>query len=211
MRSRYNLAGSAGYLNYPGAMAVTPDLLSRVAAETQRVLEPYTGADWTVPAGDLEWSCRYTGVHLADDYFSYAAQVVAQPVEGYLPVEVSVPSDADVEGLLHSIRMCAGLLSTVAAAADPASRGWHPNGTSDPYGFVAMGMVEGLVHTYDIASGLGSDWRPPAELCRPALERLFPQAPEGDPTDVLLWCAGRTSLGDRPRLTQWRWSSGVPG
>jgi uncharacterized protein (TIGR03083 family) len=190
-------------------MAVTPDLLSQVAAETQQALEPYSEADWTVPARDLEWTCRQTAVHLADDYFSYAAQVVAQPVEGYLPIEATVSPDAEVGGLLASIAMCAGLLSTVATAADPSSRAWHPMGTSDPYGWVAMGMVEGLVHTYDIAGGLGSDWRPPAELCRPVIERLFPEAPDGDASDVLLWCTGRAALGDRPRRAQWRWSSAV--
>jgi hypothetical protein len=66
------------------------------------------------------------------------------------------------------------------------------------------------VHTYDIARGLGSDWRPPAELCVPVLQRLFPDAPDGDPTDVLLWCTGRAALGDKDRLAQWRWWSEVP-
>lgn len=191
-------------------MPAIPELLEKTATATQAALEPFTDADWTVPAAGLDWTCWQTGVHLADDYFSYACQVLGQPVDSYLPIEVSVVADATVAGLLDSIAVCARLLVAAATVADPASRAFHPRGTSDPYGFVAMGTVEGLVHTYDIAGGLGSGWRPPAELCAPVLERLFPEAPDGDPTDVLLWCTGRAVLGDRPRLTDWRWWSEVP-
>jgi hypothetical protein len=74
-----------------------------------------------------------------------------------------------------------------------------------------MGVVETLVHAYDIAAGLGLDWRPPAELCAPALGRLFPEAPPGDPSAVLLWCAGREVLGGRPRQADWRWDATVRG
>jgi hypothetical protein len=203
MKARYNLP-------YDRPMAVTPELLLMTAVATQEALAPLAGADWQVPAGDVDWTCWRTGVHLADDYFSYACQVVGQPADSYLPIEVSVAADASVAGLLRSIAVCAGLLAAAATVADPGSRAFHPMGNSDPYGFLAMGMVEGLVHTYDIAGGLGSDWRPPADLCAPVLDRLFPEAPDGDPSDVLLWCAGRAPLGDRPRQTRWRWWSAAP-
>ena len=72
-----------------------------------------------------------------------------------------------------------------------------------------MGVVETLVHTYDIARGLGLDWVPPAELCAPALARLFPDALPGDPSAALRWCTGRTVLDDRPRRAQWRWDGAV--
>jgi hypothetical protein len=72
-----------------------------------------------------------------------------------------------------------------------------------------MGIVEVLVHTFDIAEGLDLSWRPPPDLCSPALARLFPEAPRGAPAEVLLWCTGRASLGDRPRQAGWRWDSSV--
>jgi hypothetical protein len=72
-----------------------------------------------------------------------------------------------------------------------------------------MGVVETLVHTYDIALGLGLDWRPPARLCAPVLARLFPDAPPGDPSALLLWCTGRITLDGRPRREQWRWDATV--
>jgi hypothetical protein len=94
-------------------------------------------------------------------------------------------------------------------AASPDARGWHPYGTSDPDGFAAMGVVETLVHTFDIATGLGLDWRPPSLLCAPVLGRLFPSAPAGDPSEVLLHVTGRRSLPGHERLTTWSWDSSV--
>jgi hypothetical protein len=80
---------------------------------------------------------------------------------------------------------------------------------ADAEGFAAMGAAEVLVHTHDITSGLGLGWAPPPELSAPVLSRLFPDAPAGDPTQVLLWCCGRAALPDRPRLEAWRWDPTV--
>jgi hypothetical protein len=128
---------------------------------------------------------------------------------GDLPIEATVLDDATPEDLLRSIVMCGELLRLAVASASPEARAWHPYGTSDPLGFAAMGIVEVLVHTHDIARGLTIDWAPPGMLCEPVLRRLFPAAPRGDPSQVLLWCTGRAALDGRPRLTRWRWESSV--
>lgn len=190
-------------------MTVTPELVTETISEAQRALAPVADADWSVPAKDLDWSCWDTGVHLADDLFSYASQILAQPTEGYLPIEVKVLDEATPAELLRSTAMCAGLLRSAATSASPEVRAWHPYGTSDAGGFVAMGVVEALVHVHDIAGGLGVDWTPSSHLCSPVLARLFPDAPQGDPWQVLLWCTGRAPLGDRPRKEKWRWDSTV--
>jgi hypothetical protein len=39
--------------------------------------------------------------------------------------------------------------------------------------------------------------------------RLFPDGPDADPTDTLLWCTGRAALRDQSRRTTWRWDSSV--
>jgi uncharacterized protein (TIGR03083 family) len=188
-------------------MQPTPELLTRVADETQRALAPYGDADWSVPAPGLDWSCRQTAVHLADSYFAHAARIVARPQDWFVPAEVTVEASAGPRELLQVIDACAGLLRCAATGADPAGRAYHPWGASDPAGTVAMGAAEGLVHTFDIAGGLGRDWRPPADLCRPVLARLFPDSPDVDPSDALLWCTGRVALADRPRRDSWRWYS----
>ncbi len=192
-------------------MPVPPNLICETVAETRSALWPRVDADWSVPARDLEWSCWKTGVHIADDLVFYASQIIDQPVEGYVPFEVTMVSGANPEGLLRTIAVCGAILERTVTAAQASDRGYHVYGTSDPEGFAAMGVIETLVHTYDIASGLGLDWAPPAGLCAPALARLFPDAPPGDPSAVLLWCTGRTDLDGRPRRAQWRWDGTVRG
>ena len=189
-------------------MTVTPDLIAEVAGETHTALARFVDADWSVPARDLEWSCRATAVHIADSYFAHAARIVARPREWFVPAEVVAEESAGPQELLQVVDACAELLRGAGIIADPATRAWHPWGFSDPAGSLAMGAAEGLLHTWDIVGGLGGDWRPPAELCRPVLARLFPDAPDVadvDPSEALLWCTGRVALPSRPRRTTWRW------
>jgi hypothetical protein len=190
-------------------MLVPPDLVADVVAESRRALAPGVDADWSVLATDLEWSCWKTGIHIADCLVFYASQIIDQPAEGYVPFEITMSEDAKPEGLLRTFTVCGTILQRTVAAAQPSDRGYHVYGTSDAEGFTAMGVVETLAHTYDIATALGLDWRPPAEMCAPVLPRLFPEAPPGDPSAVLLWCTGRTDLDDRPRRAQWRWDGTV--
>jgi hypothetical protein len=186
-------------------------LVDRATDEMWRAVEPRVDADWSGPAGDVEWSCRHTAGHVADDLFSYASQVVAEPASGYLPIEAVVDPGASNRDVVRSVAMCGRLLRLAVEAAPAGARAWHPHGTSDPDGFAAMGVVETLVHTYDIARGLGLRWVPPAALCEPVLARLFPNAPQGDPAQVLLYCTGRAALGGRARRSEWSWDSSVPG
>ncbi|MTD13709.1 hypothetical protein GIS00_07100 [Nakamurella sp. YIM 132087] len=190
-------------------MPVPPGLIDDAVAATREVLGGLIDADWSVPAGDVDWSCARVAAHIADDLFSYAGQIIGGRLDGYLPIEAVVPDDATPEDRLDCIEFCAALLRLAALDTPATARAGHPRGVSDPGGFVAMGAVECVVHTYDIARGLGVDWRPPAGVCAVVLDRLFPGAPAGDPVDVLLYSAGRLPLGDRPRLTSWGWDSTV--
>ncbi|GAA4204168.1 hypothetical protein [Actinocatenispora rupis] len=72
-----------------------------------------------------------------------------------------------------------------------------------------MGVAETLLHTYDIVQGLGVGWRPPGRLSAAVLTRLFPDAPAGDPTAVLLWSTGRGPLPGRTPVTSWVWHAAV--
>lgn len=190
-------------------MLVPPDLVADAVAEARRALGPAVDSDWSIPATDLDWSCWTTGFHIADCLVFYASQIIDQATEGYVPFEITMTDGANPEGLLRTIVVCGAILQRTVAAAQPGDRGYHNYGTSDAEGFTAMGVVETLVHTYDVATALGLHWRPPAEMCVPVLTRLFPDAPPGDPSDVLMWCTGRTVLDGRPRRTQWRWDGTV--
>lgn len=186
--------------------------LALVASETSvEALAPFVAEDWrSVPARDLDWSVWDTMVHVNDDLYFYAAQVLLAAEDDYICLELKADDHATPERLLAALRVNARLLSTTVAAADPSSRAHHVYGVSDPGGFAAMGVVETLIHTYDAVHGLdgSSTWRPRDDLAAPVLERLFPHAPPdlaAAPGEVLLHVCGRIPLGDRPRPTDWRW------
>ena len=129
-------------------------------------------------------------------------QLAVLPDAGYLPFDLVVRDDASPQDVLRIVGGAGRLLNHVLAASDPATRAWHW-GPTDPSGFAALGVNETLVHTHDITAGLGIDWRPPESLSRAVLDRLFPDAPAGDPAQVLLWSTGRVDLPDRPRPSSW--------
>ncbi|MFI6638922.1 hypothetical protein [Streptomyces sp. NPDC050504] len=75
-----------------------------------------------------------------------------------------------------------------------------------------MGVVEALVHAYDITRGLDCAQEPPEDLSERALARLFPDVPVvGAPWSTLLWATGRTETPDRPRRIDWRWHGAPHG
>jgi hypothetical protein len=180
-----------------------------------------SGDAWGNPAGSLEWDCWETVEHIADGLFAYATQLTsATPEGGYVPIAMTstrpggaesaihVDRDQGPAGLLQMLEACGALLVAMVTTAPASTRGWHPQGTSDPEGFAAMGVAETLLHGHDAAQGLGVPWEPPADLCGRVLNRLFPGAPaDALPWAALLWATGRADLPGRPRLGEWRWYS----
>ncbi|MFF5704895.1 maleylpyruvate isomerase N-terminal domain-containing protein [Streptomyces sp. NPDC012794] len=182
--------------------------VDQAVAEMLRVLGPHDTEDWTGPAGPLEWSCWTTAAHVAHDLLAYAGQVAARPAEAYLPFDLTVRADASPREVLQVVAAGGALLSGALALAGPDVRAWHW-GPTDRTGFAAMGVAEVLLHTHDIARGLRVRWLPPAPMCSPVIRRLFPDAPPGDPAQVLLWCTGRGELAGRPRRTSWAWQAAL--
>ncbi|MCC9308785.1 DinB family protein [Kitasatospora sp. RB6PN24] len=182
--------------------------VDRAVREAVELLTPHTGADWTVAAGQLTWSCWETAAHVAHDLLAYAGQVASGAPDGYLPVDYQARETARPDQLLQLITGAGRLLSTALDAADPSLRAWHW-GPTDPTGFAAMGTAETLLHTHDIAQGLGLGWRPAAEPCARVLARLFPDAPAGDPASVLLWQTGRGDLPGHQPVTSWVWKAAL--
>lgn len=177
-------------------------------AEMLRVLRPHAAEDWTVQAGPLEWSCWEAAAHIGHDLLAYAGQLAAQPTGAYLPFDVKVRPSASPAQVLETVNACGGLLSSALATAGPTLRAWHW-GPCDPEGFAAMGVAETLLHTHDITQGLAVDWLPPTRLSAAVLDRLFPDAPLGDPVDVLLWSTGRGDFDGHPRRTSWTWNAAL--
>ncbi|ANZ15248.1 hypothetical protein O1L44_04655 [Streptomyces noursei] len=175
---------------------------------------------WHAAAGQLEWTCWETLEHLADDLLTYALRFGLAHPSGVPRVPLRTSTDrpqgpanvifgdgtAGPEGLLTVVEACGGLLATVVDGTDPTVLAPHVFGASDPEGFAAMGVVETLVHTHDIARGLQRDGSPPEDLSRRALTRLFPDVPLADGASAtLLWATGRLETPARPRRKDWRW------
>ncbi|NKZ08332.1 DinB family protein [Actinomadura latina] len=193
------------------------ELAVQLAISVLRTAPPDT---WDAKAGSLEWTCWETVEHLSDDLFAYAAQLGPKtpPVDDTVPFvwESRRPSgpanvihanpEAGPDGLLQVLDACGGLLVAMVRTTSPDVRAHHVFGVADAEGFAAMGIAETLVHTHDLAEGLGLPWDPPAGLCSRVLGRLFPDAPpDTAPWPALLWVTGRTDLPGRPRPTSWRW------
>lgn len=205
---------------------VTADDLDRAVVLTLATLRQFPAPAWDVKAGSLEWDCWETVEHLADDLFAYALQLGPRtpPLIGEVPCvwesrrpggpanTVHADRTAGPDGLLQVLEACGALLVAMVRTTPASVRAHHTFGASDPEGFAAMGIVETLVHTHDLAQGAGHAWTPPGDLCSLVLHRLFPDAPsDTEPWPTLLWATGRTELPGRDRLTTWRWQGAPRG
>ncbi|GGX82778.1 hypothetical protein GCM10010324_30580 [Streptomyces hiroshimensis] len=193
-------------------------LVTDAADHCSAVLEEGAGLDWSRPARGLEWSAAATLDHLALGLVGYAGLLTARPTDRYVALFASLDPEAPLPARLEGIRIAAALLAATVRGADERVRAWHPWGHSDAPGFAAMGVTEIVLHTDDIARGLGlapvfpGGHSLPDELCAPAVERLFPDAPPGrSPAQTLLWCTGRAALPGLPRRTDWAWDGTVRG
>lgn len=191
-----------------GEREFTPDDLVAAAAVACEFLTGALEADWSGPALELEWSCHRTLQHMAEAPIFHATHLATR-ARGRQPSLRAGDTHPPVADLLRIIPADAAILADVARAAPADARGWHPSGMADGTGFAAMSSVELLIHTVDIAGGLGLTFQAPSDLARRIVQRLCPWAPaDGDGWAVLQWAAGRAALPDRPRLgADWSWQS----
>ncbi len=187
---------------------VSADDIETSAQAAVASLSTAATADWSVPAGELSWSCRRTAIHIADCLIAYAAQITARSEDHWVPFTFNASRNASAAGLLELVTATAGILAATVRATPDTARAWHPYGISDPEGFAAMGVTEVLIHGADIAAGLSVSFTAPPGVCRRAVARLFPEADgHNDAWTLLRWATGRTALPDRPRRRSWRWQT----
>ncbi|KUF19936.1 acetyltransferase [Streptomyces silvensis] len=173
--------------------------------------------DWTTPAGGLEWSCLDTAEHIVSDFTAYAAQLTGRTAGTgtYVPMEIRLDAGTGADGAVRCVEASAGLLAAVVRTTPPGVRGWHPfpYGSADAAGFAAMGVVELVLHTYDILRAFAVPYEPPAGLPAAVLARQFPHVPPArdgeDPWRVLLWATGRADRAGHPRKDRWRWHNPI--
>ncbi|PPK93220.1 mycothiol maleylpyruvate isomerase-like protein [Kineococcus xinjiangensis] len=178
------------------------------------VLHDVREADWSRGAGDVSWSCRDVVVHITDCLISYAAQLATGAENDFVPLTAGIDQGADNAAAVRALQAAAALLAATVRTAPDGAAGWHPCGMADAEATAAMGVVELLVHTHDVCSGLGVDWRGPAGPPTAALRRIFPDVTDvledHEPWEALLWATGRAELADRARRTDWQWHNQRP-
>jgi hypothetical protein len=203
--------------------SVTADDLLAAARLAVGVIEAGAEADWAAPAGDLAWDCWETVEHLADDFWWYAALLAADdPSEelafAHIPKRPDGPNDllrvVREEGAVRLAKVVwaeAVVHATVVRAAPTTARAWHPMGAADAEASAAMGVVEALAHTHDVALGLGVPFEGDADLAAKVLHRLMPDVERtGDAWVDFLWATGRLDTTERPRRSRWRWFNEPP-
>ena len=169
--------------------------------------------DWArARAGRLEWSCWDTAVHVTSDLIAYAGQLAGRAQHAYVPFDIALDENAGDDGLLDVVTTTGALLAAAVRTAPRQARAFHPYPfrSADRTGFAAMGIAEVLLHTHDIAEGLGLPYEPPARLAEAVLETLFPHVQPGPaPWPTLLWATGRGELPGRAPVTEWRWRNNL--
>ncbi|MDQ0991548.1 GNAT family N-acetyltransferase [Streptomyces sp. V3I7] len=193
--------------------AMGGEQVEEAVADCTALLRTAVERDWrAVKAGRLDWSCRETAEHIASDLIAYAGQLAGRPQDAYVPFEIALDEGTGNAGLLHVIETTGALLAAAVRTTPPLVRAFHPYPfrSADRTGFAAMGVAEALLHTHDIAEGLGLSYAPSDELAESVLTHLFPHVRPGPaPWPTLLWATGRGELPSRAPVTEWRWNNNL--
>ncbi|MFJ8538807.1 GNAT family N-acetyltransferase [Streptomyces sp. NPDC093591] len=192
---------------------INGERVEQAVASCAALLRTVTDRDWEgANAGRLEWTCHQTAFHIAEDLIAYAAQLAGRAQDDYVPFEITLDDGTDNHGLIHVIETTGALFVATIRTTPPEVRAFHPYPfrSANREGFAAMGVAEVLLHTHDIAEGLGLAYEPPAELPEFVLTRLFPHVQPGpDHWRTLLWATGRGDLPGRAPVTEWRWRNNL--
>lgn len=173
-------------------MIILPDHLKAAAAVVVAALRPGIDADWSVTAGDLEWSVDRTIAHMTGAPGKYAFYLSTRSTR-YVAVKVWPTDDATRPERLEAIEACAAALAGVAASAPKAATGFHVTGMRNAEQFLAMACEELLIHAYDVTCGLGLPYEPPEELCHLVIEHCYRDAAVGKRPvwPFVVWLSGR--------------------
>ncbi len=157
--------------------------------------------DWSVPAGTLEWSCWRTAAHTVDSVLAPAMFLASRRRHAY-PVldDLTVPAAATPADLVDDMRAVVntvwGVLATTPPDAEAIIRRRPAPEVAPATDFPARCALEMILHTSDIAAGLGLPLDPPAGHCRRLLDQTArwpsdPIEPTDDPWSDLLASWGR--------------------
>jgi hypothetical protein len=128
-------------------------------------------ADWSAPAGTLEWSCTATADHALDCVFAPAVFLASRRTDRYPDMPIfTAGTDATVTQLVESLEVMCRLVVDVVDGAAPDVRAVLFSGTEPTLGapadFVPRAGLELILHAHDVCAGLGVDYEPDSDLAR---------------------------------------------
>ena len=192
----------------PGRSPVTADdvaLAVRLAAAALRTA-PADG--WDRPAGSLEWTCWQTAEHLADDLFSYAAQIgpgtppltkevpfvwrAAHPA-GARPMSSTRTGRTDRAGCFRCLRRAARCWSRWCAPLRRRCARTTSSGSPIPRASARWASWRRWCTPTTSPRGSVFPWHPPAGVCARVLAPALPRRTDGHRT------LADPAVGDRPR------------
>jgi hypothetical protein len=186
------------------AGALTPEDLRTAVRWAAGRFAGLPDAGWERPAPD--WTPRRTLDHLVDAVELYAAYVGTRATGRLAPPRDGDPGASRAELLARLTAAVEKLAGLLAGMAD-GERAFHPSGSADRTGWLAMACTELLVHTRD-ATGPAPDDAALDPLAAAVVDRVLPWAPPGDGWARLLQATGRAPLGGRPPAgPDWWWQS----
>ena len=149
-------------------MHVGPDEFAELLGEVVPLLNDVGAEDWSKPAGNgLEWTCWQTVDHTIDVLFSYSLQLASQTRSGFLPFsELRAQPNASAFDLIAGLEGVGTMFLAVARTAPTDAVASDGVRLLSSFDWCARAAYELVLHTYDVLSGLGVDWEPPADLCR---------------------------------------------
>jgi uncharacterized protein (TIGR03083 family) len=181
------------------SVAVTPGALESTAEAVVAALRPGVGLDWSRTAGTLDWTVEATVAHMAAGIAKHLIYLTSRSSR-FIAVATGRWPDATQEEMLDAIVGCAAAMANAARQSPPGSMGFHVSGMHDAEGFLAMDVVDLLVHAEDVTQGLGLDFSPSDELCEVALDFGHPEYAGRRPAwPTLLWVWGRP----HPATSSW--------
>ena len=185
---------------------MVPEDLVAAADLATATLGPALDRDWSVRAGALDWSCRRTLDHMIDALLFFSAHIATRAIRR-LPSIRNGDADRSTTELLTVLDVSAAITAELLREFGPDERAFHPAGMADRSGYLGVACEEVVMHTADIAAGLGISFAPPDELSRKIVARIFPWAPNDVPVwDALLWSTGHIALPNRERQdANWYW------
>lgn len=153
----------------------TPDDFDTISSLAVAAWTAGVERDWSVPAGTLEWSCLETADHVIDSVYSYAFWLATRDQEAHPYYgEVHARDGLGPASFVQGLRAVTTMLSSVIHASPEGTRAFiwgRPTlETGDVNDFAARGGLELVQHAHDVASGVGVDFQPPADVCRRLIE-----------------------------------------